>query len=127
MSTPENLNVFEIESSNPEFNKGLDVFVSLDRVFVNYRFFYRINGTQANVLGSCSGDSLPINDDSERDRIAANWGKDALSRTKKYIQTLHPEIEEIIVQPEELRIGGVYGPEYVAWSKEDTNVNKEND
>ena len=131
-------NYEEKESSNPEFDREFSVQMSLVEKwvssgrsrsvgFVVYRFFYRVNGVQADVLGDLQADSMPINDDDERDRIAASFGEEALVMAKKHIKDVHPEVEEIIVQPEELRIGGVYGPEYVAWNKEGTTVERENE
>lgn len=119
--------VLEKESSNPDFEREFDVHIDLTLGgkhygFVVYKFFYRIGETRATVLGRYAGDSIGVNDDNERDRITAAYGRSALDLAKKHIQNHHSEVKKIIIQPEELRIGGVYGPEFVAWSKEGTTT-----
>jgi len=126
--------IIDNESSGPDYDCQLEVYVDLEflddyiaiirRGFVGYRFYYKTDGSKAYVRGEYSGDSIPINDDNERNEICTNWGRRALTRAKSHILGLFPEIQEMAITPEELKIGGVYGPEFVAWSKEDTTVTK---
>lgn len=125
--------IVDQESSNPDYDRQLEVSVDLQFVddyfavirsgFVYYKFYYRTDGSKAYVRGECSGDSMPINDDNERNEICANWGRRALTRAKSHILGLFPEIQEIAITPEVLKIGGVYGSGYVAWNQEDTILN----
>ena len=112
--------ISERESLYRDFEREFDVGIDLTQGIVIYKFFYRVRGAQADLLGSYAGDSLTVNEDSERDRVAAKCGSSALNIAKEHIQNFHPEIEEFIIQPEELRIGGVYEPEFIAWGRQDT-------
>lgn len=129
--------IVEEESLDPDYDRQFAVSVNLQFVddyfttirngAVHYNFYYRTDGSKAYVRGEYFGDSIPSNDDNERNETCSKWGRRALSRAKSHILALHPEIQEIEITPEELKIGGVYGPEFTAWSKEDTTVGKEND
>lgn len=121
--------IVEEESLDPDYDRQLSVSITLEFVdeyfavirhgSVCYDFNYKIEGSKAYVLGKYSSDTIPSNDDNERNEICSKWGRRALTRVKSHILALYPEISEIAITPEELKIGGVYGSEYVAWSKED--------
>lgn len=129
--------IVEEESLDPDYYRQFEVSVTLQFVddyvttvrngFVCYKFYYRTVGNKAYVRGEYSGDSMPINDENERNEVCSKWGRRALTRAKSHILALHPEIQEIAITPEELRVGGIYGPEYAAWGKEDTILDNEND